>query len=138
MDYETIKNWFSEHKDKAVLGLCFALVFIVGFGTGRYVKQKDLAQNKVQNNYTTKTDKKPIETATAKEKVAGVAITAIATTTAMNAAANASCVIKGNISSKNKKIYHMPNGRYYKIVKPEQCFNTEEEAQAAGFIKSSQ
>ena len=43
--------------------------------------------------------------------------------------------IKGNISSKTK-IYHMPGGAFYKRTVPELCFDTEAEAQAAGFRKS--
>jgi micrococcal nuclease len=45
-------------------------------------------------------------------------------------------VIKGNITSTGKKIYHVPGGQYYQITKPEQTFCTEEEAQKAGFRKS--
>lgn len=44
--------------------------------------------------------------------------------------------IKGNISSSGK-IYHMPGGSFYSRTNPEICFNTEAEAQAAGFRKSS-
>ncbi|MBP0724668.1 thermonuclease family protein [Bacillus sp. RG28] len=45
-------------------------------------------------------------------------------------------VIKGNITSSGKKIYHVPGGQYYQITKPEQTFCTEEEAQKAGYRKS--
>ena len=48
----------------------------------------------------------------------------------------AECKIKGNISSGGKKIYHIKGGASYKAVKPEMCFNTEEEAKAGGFVKS--
>jgi micrococcal nuclease len=44
--------------------------------------------------------------------------------------------IKGNINSKGEKIYHVPGGKYYEKTVPEQWFNTEEEAKAAGFRKS--
>lgn len=44
--------------------------------------------------------------------------------------------IKGNINSKGEKIYHMPNGQFYDVTKPEEWFATEEEAQAAGYRKS--
>lgn len=43
--------------------------------------------------------------------------------------------IKGNISSKSK-IYHMPGGAFYKRTVPEMCFESEAEAQTAGFRKS--
>ena len=45
--------------------------------------------------------------------------------------------IKGNINSKGEKIYHIPGGAYYDITKPEAWFNTEEEAQTAGYRRSS-
>jgi micrococcal nuclease len=51
---------------------------------------------------------------------------------------NGKCTIKGNISSSGEKIYHIPNGRYYKITKPEQWFCTEKDAVHAGFRKSQQ
>ncbi len=43
--------------------------------------------------------------------------------------------IKGNIGSSGK-IYHLPGGASYKQTIPELCFDTEAEAQAAGFRKS--
>lgn len=49
---------------------------------------------------------------------------------------NGKGLIKGNINSKGEKIYHMPNGAYYKSVKAEMMFKTQEEAKAAGFRKS--
>jgi len=45
------------------------------------------------------------------------------------------CPIKGNVSG-SKKIYHVPGGAFYNTVSPEQCFNTEAQAQSAGFQKS--
>ena len=53
------------------------------------------------------------------------------------------CLIKGNIGSKGKKIYHMPGMRCYKKTKideskGERWFCTEEEAVQAGWRKSSQ
>lgn len=44
--------------------------------------------------------------------------------------------IKGNISGSNK-VYHKPGGSSYNRTKPEACFNTEAEAQAAGFRAAS-
>ena len=46
--------------------------------------------------------------------------------------------IKGNINSRNEKIYHAPYGRYYSQTKAEEMFCTEEEAIAAGYRKSKQ
>jgi hypothetical protein len=61
--------------------------------------------------------------------------------TAANNPANAgnSCngQIKGNISSKGEKIYHIPDGAFYDRTTPEMCFATEAEAKSGGFRKSS-
>lgn len=46
------------------------------------------------------------------------------------------CPIKGNISGKSK-IYHLQGGAFYERTQEEMCFQTESEAEAAGFIKSS-
>ena len=53
------------------------------------------------------------------------------------------CVVKGNISSKRARIYHVPGGRWYdrtKIdeAKGERFFCSEDEAIAAGWRRSSQ
>ncbi|KPB05090.1 thermonuclease family protein [Bacillus sp. CHD6a] len=47
-----------------------------------------------------------------------------------------SCTVKGNISSSGEKIYHVETGAYYDRTIPEACFNTEEEAEKAGYRKS--
>lgn len=46
--------------------------------------------------------------------------------------------IKGNISSRNEKIYHVPGGKYYDQTKAEKMFCTEEEAIDAGYRKSKE
>lgn len=61
---------------------------------------------------------------------------AVEPNTSTNPSNNEACYIKGNISSKTK-IYHMPGGSFYERTDPEMCFNSEGEAQAAGFTKSS-
>ena len=44
------------------------------------------------------------------------------------------CFIKGSKS----RIYHLPGGAFYeRTTNPAACFNSEAEAQAAGFTKSS-
>lgn len=52
------------------------------------------------------------------------------------------CNIKGNISTKGEKIYHMPGQKYYTktvidTTKGEKYFCTEEEARNSGFRKST-
>ena len=128
--YEKAKDWLKqkENKDKLVLGLSFVLTFIVGFGAGSYVRETRRDISKPQANYTTVPAKKPANTAT---NTVGQGTAKQATSTP------ASCIVKGNISSTGKKIYHVQGGAFYARVKPEQCFNTETEALAAGFVKSS-
>ncbi|WP_230499341.1 thermonuclease family protein [Sutcliffiella rhizosphaerae] len=46
------------------------------------------------------------------------------------------CTIKGNINSKGEKIYHIKSGAFYDRTIPEECFDTEDEAVAAGYRKS--
>lgn len=59
----------------------------------------------------------------------------------------AACEIKGNLGRNGEKIYHLPTGAYWETVKIdtdrcvngvcEQWFCTPEQAEAAGFRKSS-
>lgn len=46
--------------------------------------------------------------------------------------------IKGNISQKGDKIYHLPTGMFYERTTPERCFANESQARAAGYRPSSQ
>jgi hypothetical protein len=49
----------------------------------------------------------------------------------------ANCAIKGNISSKDERIYHVPGDRYYaQTAIGERWFCTEKEATAAGWRRS--
>jgi hypothetical protein len=129
ISYQEIKTWFQdkENKQKIVYGVCFVLVFIVGFGAGKYDQSTQNSYQAKQTNYTTK----PAVTQTAAPKTGKNGLAVQSTTTPAN------CPIKGNIGVKGIKIYHIIGGAFYKIVKPEQCFNTETEALAAGFVKSS-
>ena len=130
MNYEEIKTWYKGHDDKIVIGVCFILIFLVGFGTGRYVK--DNAKTQTQSYSTTNSAKKPFFQAT------NQAVTPVkAAVNGTSTTASGPCAVKGNISSTGKKIYHVLGGAFYNTVKPEQCFNTEDEALAAGFVKSS-
>jgi hypothetical protein len=129
LSYDEIKKWCSvkENKDRLILIPCFILVFLVGFGTGRFDRSIESAQQKSQPHYTTPAPAKPTPTKAAATPTVG---------TVAGTSTPASCLIKGNISSNGRKIYHIPTGALYKVVKPEQCFNTEAEALAAGFVKS--
>jgi hypothetical protein len=129
--YEKIKEWLKqkENKQKLVFGLSFVVVFIVGFGAGSYSKTIRRETYKPQTNYTTNSAQKPAA-ATAVKAAPVAAVTATSTN-------STTCIVKGNIGSGGKKIYHVKGGAFYDRTKAEQCFNTEAEALAAGFVKSS-
>ncbi len=106
------------------------LMFFVGFGTGNYVKHKTSATS--PNNYTTKTTNEPFLSATAptSTKNSNDQKTEVIPK-------GGDCLIKGNIAADGRKIYHVPGGASYNRLKsPKACFNTEAEAQAAGFEKA--
>jgi hypothetical protein len=44
--------------------------------------------------------------------------------------------IKGNISASGERIYHAPGGSSYRATRPEVCFATPAEAEAAGFRRA--
>ena len=134
MNYQDFKKKVEDNRDKIVIGFCFILVFLVGFGSGRFTRSLKPNQQSYAN-YNTNLKQKPAQTANAEgdSPLATPTVAGAATTTAISA----NCPVKGNISAKGKKIYHIPTGAFYKRVKPEQCFNTEAEALAAGFVKSS-
>lgn len=126
---DIIKNLtFDKIKPMAIAAICFAAVFIAGFGSGKVhsgiVSSGEPVKRSLSNS-TTETE--------------GAAKTESATKTVetnkKSAPANASseCYIKGSKS----KIYHVPGGSFYERTNAAQCFASEEEAQAAGFTKSS-
>ncbi len=133
--YEQIVSWIKENKQHLVLAVCFVLIFLAGFGSGRYEKEWRRDRFKSQANYNTKS----AAVTKTSEAAVGAAVLGEQQVTQPAAASStpANCAIKGNISSTKKKIYHIPGGAFYKIVKPEQCFATESEAAAAGYVKSS-
>ena len=124
ISYEEIKTWLQDkdNKQKLVYGACFVLVFIMGFGAGRFDGQNQ--KNIKQVNYTTK----PAAVQTAGQGTAAAQPEVKGTSTP------ASCLIKGNSAS---LIYHVPGGYYYAKLKNPRCFGSEAEAKAAGYRKSS-
>ena len=134
--YEKIKSWLKEpeNKDKVVIAAGFVLVFIVGFGSGRFERSIRRDNVKSQSNYTTQQDKKPLPVAqTETQTPVGQGVVAGAATSTLPA----DCPIKGNISTTGKNLYHIKGGAFYDRTKAERCFNTPAEAEAAGFVKSS-
>lgn len=47
------------------------------------------------------------------------------------------CQIKGKATKKGKKIYYYPGSLFYGKVKNPQCFDSEEAAQQAGYVRST-
>ena len=136
LTYEQLRESLEKHKTKIIVGALFVLVFLSGFGAGRFDSQAQIARLKSQVNYskTTTTTQKTAAPAAGGQEVKGEAV--LAPAAAVLPTPEADCKIKGNISSSGRKIYHVPGGAFYKTVKPEMCFNTEAEALAAGFVKS--
>jgi hypothetical protein len=127
--YNRLKKWVEAHKQQLVLVAAGIALFFVGYGTGTGITRKRFEQQYrgISPKYnTTKATSSPTT------QLPDTLIKA-ATSTAPE---DANCPVKGNISSKDKKIYHISGGRYYAQTKAEQCFNTEAEAVAAGFKKS--
>lgn len=138
MDYEKNKLWLQEHKKDIATGICFIVIFFVGFGSGKLVKQDSIPKPSNYGNYNIGDSKKTTANKAATKAVINEtppSPTESASTT-ISALSKVNCVVKGNISSGGKKIYHVPSGSLYKIVKPEICFATEREALAQGFVKS--
>ena len=130
IDYQEIKKIISQNRASLILGAGYVLVFGLGFGVGKYDQAWQKHTARLQANYNTRiaSSTKVSETSVADEPV--VSGEGPASTTAP-------CLIKGNISTNNKKIYHVPGGSFYDRVNPEQCFLSEAAARAAGFVKSS-
>ncbi len=131
--YNDLKTWCKDHKKELLVCLGFALMLVVGYGIGIY--EKPLRRQNVQSNYTTATAKKPV-TAEAGAPAANVPAMGNVAGAATTTGDSGDCIIKGNISA-TSKIYHVKGGAFYERTKAEQCFNTEAEAVAAGFRKSS-
>jgi hypothetical protein len=127
MTYDHLKTKLQENKQTVIYVISSILIFVLGYGTGRanQVTQKIVStqpyssRNITEKQSTTATTAEPLATDTKK------------------APAGECTKIKGNISAKGDRIYHMPGGASYKRVNPEQCFATESEATAAGFRKAS-
>ena len=127
--YEEIKKSFLDNKQNIVLGLGYILVFMLGLGVGKYDVEWEKKVSRLQNNYNTKSTNLQKEAVEIQKK--DVVPKAETVPVAQ------SCPVKGNISAQGKKLYHVVGGSFYDRVKPEECFGTEAQAQAAGFVKSS-
>jgi micrococcal nuclease len=145
MNYDKLKSFISSRKPHLVtLGAC-AVMFVVGFGTGKTTSGPPNKDTQQYQDYTAKSAVKPgaEEENAAAAKITNLspaadeppATTGAPTTVGNDAVPGQPCLIKGNISGSNK-IYHIKGGASYEKTSPEKCFNTEAEAVAAGFRKA--
>ncbi len=139
--YTELKDKLKQNKQRVVFALASIIIFLLGFGTGRGYTA--VTPPKPANlNYYTKQAKTPAPTNKTADKETEKQTESNSTANKANTATGTvpkpgqPCPIKGNISS-SSKIYHVKGGAFYDRTTPEQCFNTEAEAQAAGFRKSS-
>ena len=127
-----MKEWIKHNQQKIAIFLGYALVFFLAFGLGKItvslphppeIKIEDQNALSQANNTSTVQSLQSVnaQTDTGSQAVAGQL--------------DCKGKIKGNISS-SSKIYHMPGGAFYDRTNPEMCFDTEAQAQAAGFRKS--
>jgi hypothetical protein len=123
---EKLRKFLKDYQREIVLTAGFVLIFSLGFLLGRitgvYKSPPDIVieepQQQSKDNPTT----------------AAIIPQDIQVTGSVTCAPNQ---IKGNINRKGERIYHMPKGAFYSRTQPEACFDTEEQARAAGFRRSS-
>lgn len=108
LDYSKIKLFL-------LVGLVQILSLAIGFYCGYTYC---LESNTALLNYTTKSNIEPKEIDSQKN---------------LPSLVTNNCPIKGSKS----KIYHVPNGAFYDRTTPQECFETEQDAQSAGYTKSS-
>ena len=141
LNFEKLKE---KMKPLGIAAVCFVAVFIAGFGAGRAsgggTSSGETTKRSLSNYNTNTGDKAKSDSlggassggnknANTGSKSSGTTATK-ATTTPVDPA---NCHIKGSKS----KTYHVPGGSFYERTNPAACFNSEEEAQAAGYKKSS-
>lgn len=125
LEIEKIKE---KAKPIAITAVCFVAVFAAGFGVGKNKTDSSTYTTKRSTNYTTNSNaiEKPTQPTEPTK-------TPTASPDNLNSTSHTDCKIKGSKS----KIYHIPGGSFYNRTNAAQCFETEEEAQAAGYTKSS-
>lgn len=135
LDYESLKEKVKNNSSLVAYAAGLAATLLIGIGIGRgAAPEKKPESSQLQTNYTTtKPDNQPVVAATPTPEVKGEQTSPAAKPTAPDLA---NCPIKGNVSSASK-IYHVKGGSFYERTNPEMCFQTEGEAVAAGFRKSS-
>lgn len=128
-------EFFSKNQQKLAIVAGYALVFMLAFGLGRITVLRPVppeirieepsGNSRVNSNAEVQgAQSQSVPPGGQKLYPSGFAPTA----------GSCSGLIKGSSSH----IYHLPGGAFYsRTTKPAWCFNTEAEAQAAGFRKSA-
>ncbi len=121
---ETLKEFYRKNEKLILLTTAFVCIFVLGFLAGRTGTLNSQAP-------VISIEKSSINSSILKDNIQSQSVLG------ENQSADSNCAgkIKGNISSSGK-IYHVPGGSFYNRTQPEMCFNTEAEAQAAGFKRS--
>jgi len=119
-----IKELIKTHQQKIVLSVGYLLVAVLAFGVGRLTAYKYSAPEiKIEQAFLPPDNYSP--------NIAGAQLQET-----QQAEGDCKGKIKGNVSSSGM-IYHVPGGSFYDRTNAEMCFDTEEQARAAGFRKSS-
>ncbi len=121
-------------KPLITIATCMATDIVAGFGTGKMqtgTTDKSIPNKRSFINYNTNSPlvntKTPINEPETKPETKNDA------SKNSNATVTSNCLIKGSKS----KIYHIPGGAFYERTNPAQCFASEDDAQRAGYTKSS-
>jgi len=121
--FQKIKTFLVDNKRRFTFIASSLVIFLVGYGTGRSALlplYNNAPKSGVRSsNYTT--------------SGAAAANTNAAPKTA-KPAGDPACPVKGNVVSAKEKKYYTASDRGYAQVKPEECFASEAEAQATGFV----
>jgi hypothetical protein len=120
-----IKDFLKTHQQKLVLIIGYILVGSLGIGLGHFTaSEHEIPEIRVEESFQLLNNYNP--------NTSGVQTQA--STNVSNQALNCNGKIKGSKSM----IYHLPGGAFYnKTTSPIRCFDTETDAKAAGFRKSS-
>ncbi len=106
-----IKDFFSTHKQKIIVTSSILISFVSGFSICALLF---LSQHTEYLNNT------PIKPYNQSEL----------------AKPNPNCLIKGKANSKGILTYHLPGQAFYQTIKNVKCFDSEESAQSAGYVKA--
>ncbi|HYD90652.1 MAG TPA: hypothetical protein VEA37_04090 [Flavobacterium sp.] len=125
--FKRSRKFWQLHEKELLLVVSFVSVFVLGFLAHKVSSLNSLtADIKIEQSQANSSIFKETQTVDSGQ-VSGASQTAVGECKPGQ--------IKGNISS-SSQIYHVPGGSSYNKLQAEACFDTEAEAQAAGFRKA--